>query len=157
MNKIIIQYPSLKDESQEAVIKELMQLSGTLQDLLPDSSLSPLERVERLARVVPESIQNSSEHLTARKKLNQIRLRLAELVPHEDLTALEKIERLVQKVHELVPGPSERLFEKLEKIGDCRLIDNGSVPFSGWTLGHRYWPHLPQQPLSKGMTHANHL
>jgi hypothetical protein len=149
MSKVFIAYPSIGEESQENVIHELLTLSQKLQDLLPDPSLSPLERVERLARVIPESIQNSSEHLTARKKLNQIRLRLAELLPKKNGSASEKIDFLVDKVHQLVPGETARLFEKLEKIGDCRMIDNGAVPFTGWNLESRFWPHLKEKTDGK--------
>lgn len=139
---ITIQYPRIADEPQDSVHKELEHLSLKLQALLPDPSLSPLERVERLARVISESIQDSSQHLTARKKLNQIRLRLADLVPDPSLNSEGRIDFLVQKTHDLVPGPAQKLFEKLEKIGDRRMIDNGSVPFPGWTLEERFWPHL---------------
>jgi hypothetical protein len=128
----IIKYPGITEESQESVDSQLFRLSEKLQDLLPDPSLSPLERVERLGRVVPTSIQRSAQHLTARTKLNNIRLRLAELVPIEAMSAEEKIDILVEIIEELVPIKTDRLFERLELMGDNRLRDNGSVPFPGW-------------------------
>jgi len=146
----IVSYPTRDHESQEAVIQLLQEISLKLQTLLPDPALSPLERVERLARVIPESIQHSAQHLTARQKMTHLRLRLAELVPDPDLDEHGKIDALVAKVHTLVPGQASRLFEKLEKMGDCRMVDNGSIPFEGWTLAHRYWPHL------KGGCHGTH-
>ncbi len=145
MNDISICYPKKGEEPQETVCQELIRLSLKLQELLPDPSLSPLERVERLGRVIPESIQVSAHHLTARTKLNQIRLRLADLVPDPTLDTDARIDFLVQKTHQLVPEKARRLFEKLEKIGDCRLIDNGAVPFPDWTPADRFWPHLKTQ------------
>ena len=129
---VIIKYPGIPEENQEEVDSQLFELSKKLQKLLPDPSLSPLERVERLGRVVPTSIQRSAQHLTARTKLNNIRLRLAELVPNENMSAEEKIDALVEIIDELVPIKTDRLFEKLEIMGDNRLRDNGSVPFPGW-------------------------
>jgi hypothetical protein len=129
---VIIRYPGIPEESQEVVDSQLFKISEKLQKLLPDPSLSPLERVERLGRVVPTSIQRSAHHLTARTKLSNIRLRLAELVPIEDMSAEEKIDMLVEIIEELVPIKTDRLFERLELIGDNRLRDNGSVAFSGW-------------------------
>ena len=146
----IVSYPTRDHESQETVIRLLQEIALKLQNLLPDPALSPLERVERLARVIPDSIQQSAQHLTARQKLTHIRIRLAELVPDPGLDDSGKIDALVARVHGLVPDQVSRLFEKLEKIGDCRMVDNGSIPFEGWTLAHRYWPHL------KGGCHGTH-
>ena len=142
----IVQYPTRAQESQQEVIDALLTLSRKLQALLPDPSLSPLERIERLARVIPHSIQSSAEHLTARTKLTRMRIRLATLIP-EPLTDDERIDRLLAKVHALVPEPTARLFEKLEKIGDRRLTDTGAVPYPNWNEEHLLWPHLmPRLP-----------
>jgi hypothetical protein len=142
MRKIVIKYPSISEEPQSEAIEQLMALSKKLQDLLPDPSLSPLERVERLGRVIPDSIQRSSEHLTARSKLNNIRLRLAELVPDEDLTSEQRIDYLVDLAHKLIPKETSRFFEKLEIIGDNRSRDNGSIPYHGWSEYYRELQHL---------------
>ncbi len=117
-------YKPVYDESFEDVCKNLSALSNYLIELLPDPSLSPDERIERLARVVPDSTLVSVHHRTARTKLKAIRARLQELVPGEGLTDMERIEFLVNKVHTLVPG-DQRLFLKLEAIGDYRGSDMG--------------------------------
>ena len=113
------------DEPFEAICDELAALSKKLQELLPDPSLSPDERLERLARVVPDSVLASAHHQTARTKLKRLRGRLAELVPGNSLSSLEKVDFLVRRVHELVPGDEPRLFKRLEALGDHRGSDMG--------------------------------
>lgn len=112
------------DESFEEVCRNLKMISSSLYDLLPDITLSPDERLERLARVIPTSVLISRNHQTARTKLNALRMRLKELVPNEDLSDSQRIELLVKKLDELVP---ENLspYKKLEKLGDFRGSDMG--------------------------------
>ena len=112
-------------ETFEAVCRHFVQLSTRLQELLPDPTLSPDERRERLARVVPSSLLISENHKTARTNLNRLRQRLDELVPDEQLNYHEKLEFLVSRVHELVSGDEPRLFKKLEALGDRRRADIG--------------------------------
>lgn len=112
-------------ESFDSVCEHLTALSERLLELLPDPSLSPDERLERIARVVPSSTLKSAYHQTARTKLNRLRARLDELVPRDDLCYAEKLEWLVARVHELVPGDEPRLFKKLEAFGDHRRSDMG--------------------------------
>src|SRR5262249_12706904 len=100
---------------------------------LPDKSLSPLERIERLGRVVPHAVQVSANHLTARSKLNAIRSRLCELAPREGMSEEEIVDWLVEKIIAQVPGKYERLIERLSQIEDDRLRDNGSLPSHEWT------------------------
>lgn len=116
----------LPEEIQfETICEELMAISRRLQDLLPDPTLSPEERIERLGRVAPHSVVKSENMKTARTKLNALRLRLSELVPASELTALEKIEFLVKEANRLVPEETSKFFLKLEKIGDDRISDIG--------------------------------
>jgi hypothetical protein len=112
-------------ESFETVCAELMMLGDRLLELLPDPTLGPDERLERLARVVPTSILAAAHHQTARTKLVRLRRRLDELVPDPAMTYRDKLEWLVQRVHELVPGDEPRLFKKLEALGDHRRSDMG--------------------------------
>jgi predicted nuclease with TOPRIM domain len=113
------------EEPFEEVCEHLVRLSTRLQELLPDPSLSPDERLERIARVIPTSVLISDHHKTARTKLNQLRRRLSELVPDETLDHHQKLEYLVEQVHALVPTDEPRLFKKLEALGDGRRSDIG--------------------------------
>jgi hypothetical protein len=111
------------NEPFDDVCQRLLALCERLQALLPDPSLSPSERLERLARVVPTSTLVSADHKTARKKLKELRRRLDELIPGgDDYDA--KLEMLVARLHELVPGDYP-MKDKLEAIGDHRRSDNG--------------------------------
>ncbi|WP_036833613.1 hypothetical protein, partial [Pontibacillus litoralis] len=74
------EYSPKFNESFEEICTELKSISDRLYELLPDTSLSPDERLERLARVVPTSLLISDNHKTARSKLNKLRYRLDELV-----------------------------------------------------------------------------
>ncbi|WP_211257204.1 hypothetical protein [Streptomyces megasporus] len=117
------------DEPFEEVARELIDLSTRLINLLPDPSLSPNERLERLARVVPKSLLVTAHRRNARSKLVELRRRLDELVPDPDLSYPEKLEWLVSRLDELVPGDM-RPIEKLEKLGDYRAADVGVSPRS---------------------------
>lgn len=142
-NKSIF-YQALKDqtssseeifsESMQNVCNELGSICLKLQKLLPDPSLGPMERIERLARIVPHSLQLGVNHRTARSKLLEIRNRLDELVPENDMNYLEKIDYLVDLINKLVPEKTDRICQKLQFIGDHRCRDNGSIPYSGWSI-----------------------
>lgn len=122
---INIQIPEPKDESFDEVCMELMALSRRLYELLPDPTLSPEERLERLGRVAPHSFVKSENAKTARTKLNALRVRLTELVPSQKLNSQQKLEFLVRLTNELVPEEMPRFFMKLEKLGDDRASDIG--------------------------------
>jgi hypothetical protein len=115
----------MKEQSFDDVCRELMGLCRRLAELLPDPTLSPEERIERLGRVAPHSLVKSENAKTARTKLNALKLRLTELVPSRKLSALQKLEFLVKQTHHLVPEEMPRFFMKLEKIGDHRGTDTG--------------------------------
>lgn len=119
--------------NQEDVESELIRVSILLRDLLPDPSLGPMERIERLARVVEGSIQIGNFHRTARMKLKEIDERLNELVPDKEMTNIERVEYLVAQVNRLVPEKTDRLCQKLQYIGDRRLRDNGSIASPNWS------------------------
>ncbi|HUG23636.1 hypothetical protein [Piscinibacter sp.] len=113
------------DEPFESVSEELERLSIKLRDLLPDPSIGPEERLERLSRVVRRSVMTSAHHLTARTKLRRIRARLDELVPGE-ISYEAKINALLDELDRQVPnGEDLTIFQKLELIGDARLSDDG--------------------------------
>ncbi|GIN69097.1 MULTISPECIES: hypothetical protein [Bacillus] len=112
------------EEDFEEVCRHLQAHSQRLFELLPDISLSPDERLERLARVIPTSILKSANHKTAREKLNGLRHRLDELIPDQNMSYYDKIEYLVNIADEMVPGQM-KMYEKLEEIGDKRWSDIG--------------------------------
>ncbi|MFB9909414.1 hypothetical protein [Allokutzneria oryzae] len=116
------------DDDFEDVAQELVDLSVRLLRLLPDPSLSPDERLERLARVVPGSQLVTAHRRTARSKLYQLRQRLEQLVPDPGLDSRARLERLVARLEELVPGEGLRPIQRLERLGDYRSTDVGVSP-----------------------------
>lgn len=118
------EYTKKLDPDFKDIKDELEEISKLLFSLLPDYSIGPEERVERLARVIPESILESKNMLTGRKKLSNITKRLNELIPDENLSNIVKINMLVDIINKLEPD-GETLIEKLEKIDDFRRTDIG--------------------------------
>ncbi|EGQ7846472.1 TPA: hypothetical protein ACF39K_002439 [Vibrio parahaemolyticus] len=125
---------TLLKESQKDVNDRLIYLSYKLQELLPDPSLGPMERIERLARVIPNSYHVCQFHRTARSKLTEIEDKLHSLVPDDNLNSEQKIDYLVNKINSLVPEKTDRICQKLQFIGDNRLRDNGSIPDKVWNI-----------------------
>jgi predicted nuclease with TOPRIM domain len=108
-------------KENRAAALELKAISETLFELLPDKSLSPFERLERLGRVAEPREPLLEELQPAHVKLKRLKARINELVPgegsfHEKLVALE------MKLEELVGDDlaTETTIKKLEKIGDPR-------------------------------------
>lgn len=123
---IVFRRPTAAEEPFAEVCERLTALCARLYELLPDATLSPMERLERLARVVPDSTLLSEHHRTGRSKLNELRHRLSELLPNDESDELAKIETLVARVHALVPHDFQgRFFRKLEHMGDRRRSDIG--------------------------------
>ncbi|WP_391205456.1 hypothetical protein [Psychrobacillus sp. L4] len=122
--KTLEQYKPIYTESFEEVCTNLKLISSRLYELLPDVTLSPDERLERIARIVPSSLLCSDHHKTARTKLKKLRTRLDELVPDSTLSYSQKLEYLVDLVNNRIPDDL-LLFEKLESIGDKRKSDIG--------------------------------
>lgn len=114
------------DEPFEAVCASLTEISVYLRDLLPDPSLGPEERLERLARIVPSSVLCSQNCLNARTKLTRIRRRLEELAPEIE-GDMERLKYLTDLVNEAVPGDM-KFIEKLDTIHDYRRTDIGVSP-----------------------------
>lgn len=112
------------------MVIELTKISEKLFELLPDKSINSEERIERLARLVPESVMESEFSRTARTKLNIIRRKLEYLVPDTNLNYYQKIDYLVAIANRLVPD-KEKFIEKLEEIDDFRRTDNGRVSIGG--------------------------
>ncbi|NCN41947.1 hypothetical protein GW916_11945 [bacterium] len=112
------------EDDYEKVCQELTSLSKRLLELLPDPSIGPEERLERLARVAPHTLMISRNVRTARSKLSDLKHRLSELVPDEALSSIQKLEFLISKANQLSPEAGT-LFEKLEELGDIRISDIG--------------------------------
>ncbi|MFJ8937346.1 hypothetical protein ACIRL0_16820 [Streptomyces sp. NPDC102365] len=113
------------DDEFEDVAQELIDLSVRLLRLLPDPSLGPDERLERLARIVPASQMITAHRRTARSKLYQLQRRLGELVPDPGLDSRGRLDWLVERLEALVPGEGLRPIERLERVGDFRSTDVG--------------------------------
>lgn len=113
--------PKLSAEENRAAALELKTLSDALYELLPDKSLSPFERLERLGRVVEPREPRMEELQPAAVKLARLQERLNELVP-EGVSVLEKLVGLEMALDkqvgiELAGKPA---ISKLEKLGDPR-------------------------------------
>lgn len=109
----------------EKIASNLRLVSIKLRDLLPDPSIGPEERLERLSRVVPGSIQYSRFHLSARTKLRTLCDRLDELVPQFRGDPVNQIDHLVNVAISQTPQVSGPLVQRLEALGDHRIADNG--------------------------------
>ena len=101
--------------------EELGAIADKLLQVLPDPSLSPLERIERLSRVIEQRTPNMDQLMPAHKKVAQIKDRLDALIPGDD-PPLKKIDRMLEILDEIAPvdlaGASS--FAKLESLGDPR-------------------------------------
>lgn len=107
-------------ENQKAA-SDLGALSAKLSWHIPDQSLSPLERLERLARAVEDRKPDLAQLQSAAKKLKALNTRIDELVPG-DMSYEKKLDTLIQKLDDKV-GVSQRALQttdKLELLGDSR-------------------------------------
>lgn len=109
---------TLSAAANQSAANELAALSAKLHALLPDSSLSPEERLERLARVVPGRIPDQSKLLSASSKLQELKNRLDQLVPGA-MSADAKIDHLVNLATHAVPDPALSTVARLERMGDA--------------------------------------
>ncbi|OWJ91959.1 hypothetical protein [Paracoccus yeei] len=100
---------------------DLAAISEKLYELLPDPSLSPLERIERLARVVEGRSPDLEQLQPAHKKLEKINERLTQLMP-DDSNPMEKIDQLYQIIVSMAPVElrSGSTIQMLEAMGDPR-------------------------------------
>lgn len=121
------EYDTKFDTTFEEVAEELTAISLTLIEMMPDPSIGPQERLERLARVIPSSIMKSSYRRNARAKLNDLKARLNELVPEHENNSFEQLKYLKNELSRLVPENISDI-DKLEKLGDHRATDIGVSP-----------------------------
>lgn len=123
--------PSASAAENDLAARELARISQALAALLPDSSLSPDERLERLARVVQDRIPQQENLQSALYKVHKLKRRLDELVPDDNLSPVEKINRLEQLARDcttqgkqggsVTTAQETDKFEKiLERLGDPR-------------------------------------
>lgn len=112
--------PKISDAANRAAARELKMLTDALYGMLPDRSLSPAERIERLARAVDDRTPKPEHLRPAHIKLEELRARIDELVPGEG-SAFEKILSLEANVDEKVGAErgNMALIRKLELLGDA--------------------------------------
>ena len=113
--------PDMTATENRAAAAELKSLSDALYELLPDKSLSPFERLERLGRVVEPRDPHLEDLQSAATKLQRLKDRINELVPgegspHEKLIGLE----LALDEQAGVELSGQSVISKLEKLGDPR-------------------------------------
>jgi hypothetical protein len=100
---------------------ELAAISEKLYELLPDPSLSPIERLERLGRVIEKRDPDIEQLKPAHEKVSAIKERLNHLLPGDE-AALDKVEKLIAILGEVSPkelrGASP--IRMLESLGDPR-------------------------------------
>ena len=112
---------SLSFQENRQASAELLSLSSKLEGLLPDPSLSPFERVERLARAIEDRTPEPEHLQSAAVKVARLKERLDELVPGET-TPERKVDVLVERLDDLVASDQRDLppGAKLETLGDPR-------------------------------------
>jgi hypothetical protein len=109
--------PKLSSAQNQAAATELTSISTKLHTLLPDNSLSPEERLERLARVVASRTPDQTKLVSASTKVAALKARLDQLVPG-NMSLEDKIDHLISLATQAVPDPSLSVVKKLEKLGD---------------------------------------
>jgi len=113
--------PQMPTAVNQKAAAELAAISEKLFELLPDPSLSPLERLERLGRVVEQREPDMGQLLPAHEKVTALRERLDQMLPG-DGASIEKIEKLVEILGDVAPkdlkGASP--IRMLEALGDPR-------------------------------------
>jgi hypothetical protein len=113
--------PNMTLAANQRASADLASISSKLYRLLPDESLSPLERLERLARVIEKRKPDRNQLQSASSKLTQLTARIDKLVPG-DMTPEKKIEVLLEGLDGMVSKEQCELatIEKLELLGDPR-------------------------------------
>lgn len=111
----------LPTEKNAEISQRLEELSEMLIKHVPDPSLSPDERLERIARVDQRRVPQREYLLPAVEKLYRLERRLDDLVDDSDLSSTEQLEVLIERVEERGEKHEERDFvEILERMGDER-------------------------------------
>lgn len=113
--------PALTNAANQKAAADLASLAAKLFWHVPDPSLSPLERLERLARAADRVKPDLSQLQSASKKVAALRKRIDRLVPGR-LSPERKIEQLVKKLDRKVGRSQAHLptADKLELLGDPR-------------------------------------
>ena len=113
--------PEMTNSINRAAANELEMLSAALFELLPDKSLSPLERIERLSRSVENRQPDLNQLKPATKKLQELKDRINLLVEGEG-SAHEKVMKMLNKLDDMVSDEQAKLpvIKKLELLGDPR-------------------------------------
>jgi hypothetical protein len=119
--------PDAPSAANKLAAEELARISKKLYDLLPDPSLSPLERLERLRRVVDHVEPDMSQLKSAISKVETLNERLNLFVNDKEMTAIQKIDQLVEKVNKCFENKTCRFGAKVEMLGDPRA---GIAPVS---------------------------
>lgn len=110
----------LTAEANADAAARLEAMSRFLASALPDTSLSPEERLERLARVITDRVPRKENLRPAIEKVEQLERRLEELIPDQNLTAMDRLNKLVEICNDCVPNNNLSIVEKLESLGDSR-------------------------------------
>ena len=107
-------------QNQKAA-SDLAALTAKLFWHVPDQSLSPFERLERLARAAEDRRPDMVQLQSAARKLEALKSRIDELVPG-DMSHEKKIETLIQQLDKKVGASQLALHttDKLELLGDPR-------------------------------------
>lgn len=113
--------PDVTASANQKAAAELAALSAKLYWHIPDQSLSPAERLERLARAADNAAPDMANLLPATKKLEALKARIDELVPG-DASHEKKIELLLAQLDAKVGTNQLSLHttDKLEILGDPR-------------------------------------
>lgn len=113
--------PEMTASQNQKAASDLAALSAKLFWHVPDQSLSPFERLERLARAADDSSPDMGQLQSAAKKLEALKSRIDQLIPG-DMSHEKKIETLIQKLDEKVGASQLALHttDKLELLGDPR-------------------------------------
>jgi hypothetical protein len=112
--------PKMSAAENAAAAAELRSLSAHLFELLPDKSLSPLERIERFSRAVDRE-PDLDQLKSANEKLAELKGRIDALVPGE-MSAHDKLLVLENALNEKagIHRAAIPTVEKLEVFGDPR-------------------------------------
>ena len=113
--------PEISAAANQNAAAELAGISEKLYELLPDPSLSPLERLERLGRVIEKRDPDLEQLKPAHIKVAELKKRLDQLLPGGE-GALAKVANLVSILNDVAPkdvaGASP--IRMLEALGDPR-------------------------------------
>lgn len=113
---------ALPQEENAEAAERLMELSEMLIEHVPYPSLSPDERLERIARVDQDRVPRREHLLPAVEKLYRLEQRLDDLVDDPELSSTEQLKVLIERVEEHSEEYDEDLdfVEVLERMGDER-------------------------------------